>query len=474
MALTIAMLVSSLLGYVTLGCAIAAFIPLIVTNAVQRRSGTGPIFLLVWLIADVLNLVGIIMMGPQITQIFLAAWYFIADLLMLLQLVFFGHSDWPAPPSKPTSNFLAKQKRKKRPLWNRLCEQFISFSVWDDVKLLVSCILAGISWWGIYLLVQVSKDPDFEVHHKTEISDQAFYLGLAGSLTFAAARIPECVSGWRRSARNDKPEHSLDDALFYFLVAENIFNILSIVTLSQDPKYLWHTELPWLLGGFIPIAFDSFILFSTFLWQKKWKDSPKGEAYIKQEGKRQEILDRIEEHKLELQEEWLAEDLKESAKRTNVKPAKGQGVVGKYKAKKDKAAYNAQKKILSDYTDNLTKMAPYHKRAKERAQGLHGGSPFARDYRTSDNPDSSNSEGSDDEKAALSRITPVHDQHRRHSSLPMSLSRSSPTNGQAAYQEDREERTLPYGTYVRPEDPWIPPYGSHPTPENPHGYRGHK
>ncbi|GAA5904313.1 hypothetical protein JCM6882_003193 [Rhodosporidiobolus microsporus] len=377
MPLTIRMLVSSLCGYVGLGWAVAAFIPLILTNAVKRRSGTGIWFLLVWLVADVLNLVGILKLGPQLTQIFLAIWYFVADFILAIELIAFGHSDWPAPPSKPTTNFLARQSRVDRPLWNRFCKLFVSFSVWDNIKLLATCTLLGLAWWGIYMLIGVySKGDEFEIKAKTEISDLSFALGMAASATFAFARIPELVSGWRRSARNDQPEHSLDDPLFWILIGENVFNILSIFILSDDPKYLWHAELPWVVGGFVPIAFDAIILLSTIAWQRKWKNSPKGQAYDKQELKRLKVLDGIEEHKLHLQEEWAADDLRAEAGKHVPEVEKGKGFVEKVKEIRAKAAANAQKKVRKDYHNNLADMQKFHRRADERAQGLHGGSPF--------------------------------------------------------------------------------------------------
>jgi hypothetical protein len=54
-ALTTQMMLSSMLGYIALGAAIAAFMPAVITNAVNRRSQTGPGFLAVWLLADIVR-----------------------------------------------------------------------------------------------------------------------------------------------------------------------------------------------------------------------------------------------------------------------------------------------------------------------------------------------------------------------------------------------------------------------------------
>lgn len=47
-------------------------------------------------------------------------------------------------------------------------------------------------------------------------------MGLSACLIFAAARLPECYSGWARSHRGQEPMHSLSDPLFYFLIIENV------------------------------------------------------------------------------------------------------------------------------------------------------------------------------------------------------------------------------------------------------------
>ncbi|GJN91598.1 hypothetical protein Rhopal_004621-T1 [Rhodotorula paludigena] len=51
--------VGSLFGFVTLGIAFAAFVPLIIMNAVNRRNGASPGFVLVWIAGDIVNTYGL-------------------------------------------------------------------------------------------------------------------------------------------------------------------------------------------------------------------------------------------------------------------------------------------------------------------------------------------------------------------------------------------------------------------------------
>ncbi|GAA5857115.1 hypothetical protein JCM8547_007967 [Rhodosporidiobolus lusitaniae] len=312
MVLTTAMIISSLFGYVTLGCAVAAFIPLIVINAVQRRNGTSALFLYVWLVADALNLIGIFLLGAQITQIALAGFYFIADGLLLIELFCFGHADWGAPSPQPSKALVRSQAGRRGRRWEKFCVTFYSFSVWDSAKLLVSCVLAGISWWGLYTVYQLQVNPDYEIEHKTETTTLSFAIGLSGSVTFTAARIPELWLGWRRSNRGEKPEHALDDLLFYALVMENVFNLVSILSLSTDPDYLF-AELPWIFGSVAPILLDFLMLVSIAIWLRKWQKSPRKTGMEQEVAERQAQLDRLDDERYKLVMKFRAQDVKAAA-----------------------------------------------------------------------------------------------------------------------------------------------------------------
>ncbi|GAA5861517.1 hypothetical protein JCM1840_005396 [Sporobolomyces johnsonii] len=285
------MILSSLLGYCAAGASIASFIPLIFTNAVRRRSGTGSLFLFTWIVADVLNVVSIVLVGTQWSQKILAGWYCIADVTLLIELKFFGHEDWGAPNPKPASNLKHKRARAARAndpqlrggrkqlakwkVW--LCQTFEHYSTWDDIKLLLGCLLLGVSWWGLYLTLSMYLHPDEPpIPIPMEISTIAMALGLGSSMMFALARLWEFISGWIRSKDNHKPEHSSGDPIFWFLILENVFNVTSIVTLSLDPRYLY-AEIPWLLGAILPICFDVALLISIKCWEHKWNKANKDE-----------------------------------------------------------------------------------------------------------------------------------------------------------------------------------------------------
>ncbi|KAG0666123.1 hypothetical protein C6P46_005474 [Rhodotorula mucilaginosa] len=276
MELEDSMLVSMLLGFLASSAAIAAFIPLVLINASKRRSGTGPGFLACWLVADALNLAGIILLGAPVTQKILAAWYALIDFIMLVQLIMFGHDDLSSRPPQRTSNFLKICERDKKPRYAAMMRHFGQFSTWDCVKLLAFCLLGGATACGWYLTLGLRNDPHgFEIEIPRGFDEKSFFMGLSACLIFAAARLPECYSGWARSHRGQEPIHSLSDPLFYFLIIENVFYLASILTLSRDPDYLI-AESPFIAGAVIPITFDLLMLASMVIWHRRWRrlDTP--------------------------------------------------------------------------------------------------------------------------------------------------------------------------------------------------------
>jgi hypothetical protein len=106
------------------------------------------------------NLVGIILLGAAVTQVALAAWYFIIDGIMLVQLLFYGHDDlrkYGRPPRKASA--LARIHERGH-LGQSLTRQFEEFSPWDDVKLLGFCVAGGIAAWGIYMTLGLYANPE--------------------------------------------------------------------------------------------------------------------------------------------------------------------------------------------------------------------------------------------------------------------------------------------------------------------------
>lgn len=91
------------------------------------------------------NLLGAVLGKLPPTQLALAIWYTAVDVTLIIQLRFFGHLDPLAPDPKPTKVFVKLQERKKKhPRWYKITVAFMSFSAWDDIKLLLFCIAGAL------------------------------------------------------------------------------------------------------------------------------------------------------------------------------------------------------------------------------------------------------------------------------------------------------------------------------------------
>ncbi|GAA5958488.1 hypothetical protein JCM3765_007893 [Sporobolomyces pararoseus] len=282
--LTTAQIIHSVFGYCGLGVAIACFVPLILQNAAKRRNGTGGLFLALWLIGDLLNIPAVVRTGAPLSQWFLAIWYLLADICLGIELFKWGH---PGPLSRnptPAKTLLEKREMERKHKWIRDFDlQFRDWGFWDNFKLVMACIFFGLGWWGIYFVAGLyTKRGDFEIEIPLSHDPVALGLGVAATLAFTIARLPEYFEGRQRHSKGEKPTQELSDGVFIFLILENLFNLLSILVLATDPSLrednLWQTyltvEIPWIAGGIIPIIFDALLVFSIFKWQRAWNAKP--------------------------------------------------------------------------------------------------------------------------------------------------------------------------------------------------------
>ncbi|BGP04760.1 Putative vacuolar membrane transporter for cationic amino acids [Rhodotorula toruloides] len=300
--LTLRMILSSLSGWLALATTCAVWTPLIIMNAARLRVSASPRFIYIYLFGDFVNLLGVILGKLPPTQLALGIWY----------LSFFGHLRPFAPDPQPTLVFSKLRERKrKHPRWYRITLAFMSYSLWDDVKLLLFCIAAGLAAGGIYLTLGIYHDPEhFAIEVPRALDLKSFVMGLIAQATVCLARIPELRSGESRSKAGFKPVHAVDDPLFWFLTAENFFNLLSILLLSTNAQYLL-IQSPWIGGAALMILLDGVLIWRIAAWQKRWNErkGSDGENGAEKEAERAARLAKLDEEKAQLEEEWEVEDM---------------------------------------------------------------------------------------------------------------------------------------------------------------------
>ncbi|KAL1921889.1 uncharacterized protein VTP21DRAFT_10531 [Calcarisporiella thermophila] len=234
---------SALAGTVSIACWVLVYTPQMLENY-RRQSGEGLslAFLLVWLLGDGLNLMGVMMEGLLYTQFLLGLYYVSADIFIIFQVYHYRakrlrSSSGEASPLLPQYDHSSYQLQRKI---------FGSF----DILLIVVATAMVCSLFFVYLLWPLSGSPGWTLIPKiVGWSSCGFYL---------CSRLPQILKNFQ-----EKSCEGLSPFMFAFAVLGNSTYILSILLHSLEPRYLL-TNLPWLLGSIGTLLFD-FTIFVQFM-----------------------------------------------------------------------------------------------------------------------------------------------------------------------------------------------------------------
>ena len=94
--------VSGITGSISIACWVVVFSPQIIENF--RRSsaeGLSIVFIVVWLLGDVFNILGAVLQGVLPTMVVLAVYYTLADIVLLLQCFYYRGFTLSDAPTKP-------------------------------------------------------------------------------------------------------------------------------------------------------------------------------------------------------------------------------------------------------------------------------------------------------------------------------------------------------------------------------------
>lgn len=88
--------ISGLMGSISIACWVIVFVPQIYENFYRSSAeGLSLLFIILWLAGDVFNLVGAMMQHLLMTMIILAAYYTIADIILLIQCLWYDRAADP-------------------------------------------------------------------------------------------------------------------------------------------------------------------------------------------------------------------------------------------------------------------------------------------------------------------------------------------------------------------------------------------
>jgi len=216
----------------------------------QSGEGLSVLFVIVWLLGDLTNLIGAILAGLLPTVIILAAYYTACDSILLSQIYYYR---WKRSRLEGHSDFGSTTREEQDPLLTSENQRV------DDVvpaRLLVIryfCALAFVivvgvaAWW----VTDNEKESDFIK------SDQDWWiiqlLGWSSALLFLGARIPQILKNFKSRCAGLSP------ALFFFALFGNTTYALSICAKSMDKDYLIKNG-GWLAGSALTVFLDIFVL----------------------------------------------------------------------------------------------------------------------------------------------------------------------------------------------------------------------
>ncbi|QID87900.1 Cationic amino acid transporter [Saccharomyces pastorianus] len=287
---------SGISGSISISCWIIVFVPQIYENFYRKSSdGLSLLFVILWLAGDVFNLMGAVLQNLLSTMIILAAYYTVADVILLGQCLWYDNEEKPAvdpihlsPANPMNENVLHDVFNEQQPLLNtqgqanHIDEEMATPSsngdvAGDDLRKANSrnfvkdvCIVAGVvfvgvvSWYVTYCLNYTQSPPVENLPlpvPELEINWLAQIFGYLSAMLYLGSRIPQILLNFKR-----KSCEGISFLFFLFACLGNITFIFSVVVISLDWKYLI-LNASWLVGS-IGTLFMDFVIFSQFFIYK--------------------------------------------------------------------------------------------------------------------------------------------------------------------------------------------------------------
>lgn len=280
---------SGISGSISIACWVIVFVPQIYENFYRKSSeGLSLLFVILWLAGDVFNWVGAMLQHLLPTMIILAAYYTIADVILLIQCLWYGTEEKVDPvhlsPANPMNeNVLQDVFHESQPLLRsnsssradaegrsqaisalRESEQDTApKKYFNDTVIVSSVIFAGfLSWYISYCNnpTPPSHDgPDLEMNWLAQV------FGYLSAILYLGSRVPQILLNFER-----KSCEGISFLFFLFACLGNTTFIISVLAISLEPRYLL-LNASWLIGSSGTLFMDFVIFMQFFLYGKDGK-----------------------------------------------------------------------------------------------------------------------------------------------------------------------------------------------------------
>lgn len=275
--------VSGITGSISIACWVIVFVPQIYENFYRKSAeGLSLLFVVLWLAGDIFNLLGAMLQHLLPTMIILAAYYTVADIVLLWQCLFYGHEERVDPvhlsPANPINeNVLQDVFNERQPLLHHhkpattasaesssrettavatagnADASGVGSYVWNTL-IVGGVILCGfLSWYASY-----TNNPD-PIHIEPDLTmnwlAQAF--GYLSAVLYLGSRVPQILLNFKR-----KSCEGISFLFFLFACLGNTTFIISVLSISLQSRYLL-VNASWLIGSSGTLLMD-FVIFIQF------------------------------------------------------------------------------------------------------------------------------------------------------------------------------------------------------------------
>lgn len=282
--------VSGITGSISIACWIIVFVPQIYENFYRNSAeGLSLLFVVLWLLGDIFNLLGAVLQGLLPTMIILAAYYTLADIVLLGQCLFYGNEEKVDPvhlsPANPINErvledvfnehqpLLHDHKQKQQRTEAAVGSSSVSAQTTQEVGpraendetpstknyianavLVTSVFLGGfLSWYLSYIRDPnpIGAEPDLHMNWMAQ------FFGYLSAVLYLGSRVPQILLNFQR-----KSCEGISFLFFLFACLGNTTFIISVLSISMEPRYLL-VNASWLIGS-IGTLFMDFVIFMQF------------------------------------------------------------------------------------------------------------------------------------------------------------------------------------------------------------------
>ncbi|KIJ64518.1 hypothetical protein HYDPIDRAFT_28458 [Hydnomerulius pinastri MD-312] len=246
---------SNVLGWISIACWVIVYSPQIIENyQLQSGEGLSLLFVYIWLLGDLCNLVGALMAHLLPTMIILGVYYTLCDSTLLFQVYYYrwkaraGRVQLPQDVAEASTeqscllgdNALVHGSEIRQPSVMRVFLQY-------------SAAVAFVMATGVaaYFISERLKHEDITPNDERDmpLEWRIQVIGWTSALAYLGARLPQIFKNFKTRCEGLAP------GLFLFAILGNTTYSLSIIVVSTERGYLIRNA-SWLAGSALTILFD--------------------------------------------------------------------------------------------------------------------------------------------------------------------------------------------------------------------------